>query len=167
MNDAQIIKTLLPHERELLKSGEIKNITHKGATSAWLDAPSSPDIPDYTHVYRVMGDIELLYLIKNNKLPDTQAYQSIQEGPRGREYSEKYLNGRKWVSTNPTTVIEFTCPSSLITELFNLQHKIEDGTMSMGLGDKAGGGLGQFNESLIKGDTKWRIVKVKRSFIKK
>ena len=40
--------------------------------------------------------------------------------------------------------------------------KPEDGAMSMGLGHKAGGGLGLFNASLRDGTSTWRIVLVKR-----
>eukprot|EP00696_Hemimastix_kukwesjijk_P014450 gnl/Hemi2/28457_TR9417_c0_g1_i2.p1 gnl/Hemi2/28457_TR9417_c0_g1~~gnl/Hemi2/28457_TR9417_c0_g1_i2.p1 ORF type:complete len:173 (-),score=68.80 gnl/Hemi2/28457_TR9417_c0_g1_i2:292-810(-) len=126
-------KQLLPHERDLLAAGALQDVTHHGASSIWLDAPS------------------------------TQPYQAIIEGPPGREYSEKYLNGKKWVDSCPTTVVEFTPPAALIALLMGQQCKVEDGAVSMGLGDKAGGGLGLFNASLACGDTTWRIVKVKRS----
>ncbi|AYV82523.1 MAG: hypothetical protein Hyperionvirus1_102 [Hyperionvirus sp.] len=162
MDDSKILRTLLVHERELLKSGKIGNLTHKGATSAWLDAPSSVAENGMTTVYRVMGDAEFLYLLEKNELPDTQPYQAIMEGPRGRVYAEKYLNGKKYVNTSPTTVVEFLCPENLITELFKIQHKAEDGALSIGLGNKAGNGLKKFNESLTIGNTKWKIVKVKR-----
>jgi len=46
--------------------------------------------------------------------------------------------------------------------LFEKQHKAEDGTISMGLGNKAGGCLNLFNDSVAKRFPSWRIVKVKR-----
>jgi hypothetical protein len=113
-------------------------------------------------VYRPMGDLEILFLVKNGALPNTQPYQAIIEGENGRLYAEKYLNGKKKVDTEPTTVVEFVCPKSLIQLLFDKQHKVEDGAMSIGLGDKAGGGLPTFNQSLLDGESSWRIVKIKR-----
>ena len=110
-----------------------------------------------------MGDIELLYLLENKILPSTQPYQAIVEGENGRTYMEKYLNGKKTVSTLPTTVVEFTVQKSLIDELFKIQHKIEDGAISMGLGNKAGNGLNLFNKCLLDGTSTYRIVKVKRN----
>jgi len=170
----KLSKLLLPHERMLLESGKLQNVTHKGASSIWLEAPStelsseeSSDSNHRTNVYRPMGDSEILHLIQYNRLPNTQPYQAIIEGEAGRKYAEMYLNGKKWVDTSPSTVVEFTCPKVLIEELFKLQHKVEDGVLSMGLGHKAGGGLGRFNESLEEGETTWRIVKVKRTQKKK
>ena len=54
------IKNLLIHEKELLKSGQLTNITHKGSSSIWLSCQSSKPEPNMTLVYRVMGDNELL-----------------------------------------------------------------------------------------------------------
>jgi len=118
--------------------------------------------PPTTNAYRPMGDIELLFLLAHNALPSTQPYQAIIEGKAGRAYAEKYLTGAKWVNTAPTTVVEFSTPVALVNTLFTRQHKAEDGAVSMGLGDKAGGGLGLFNASIAEGATTWRIVKVKR-----
>jgi hypothetical protein len=59
--------------------------------------------------------------------------------------------------------VEFLAPLTLIETLKGMQMKVEDGALSMGLGDKAGGGLPLFNESIKSGDTTWRIVKVKRN----
>ena len=53
-------------------------------------------------------------------------------------------------------------PRHLIATLFEIQHKVEDGALSMGLGDKAGKGLPLFNASLASGETTYRIVLVKR-----
>lgn len=53
-------------------------------------------------------------------------------------------------------------PRHLIATLFDMQHKVEDGALSMGLGDKAGKGLPLFNASLASGETTNRIVLVKR-----
>mmetsp|Transcript_48225 Transcript_48225/g.134909 ORF Transcript_48225/g.134909 Transcript_48225/m.134909 type:complete len:185 (-) Transcript_48225:1512-2066(-) len=109
-----------------------------------------------------MGDLECGYLLKHGVLPSTQPYQAIIEGERGRTYAEKYLRGHKSVDTSPTTVVEFTAPRHLIATLFEIQHKVEDGALSMGLGDKAGKGLPLFNASLASGETTYRIVLVKR-----
>ena len=146
------LKALLPHEKELLASNQLQNVTHSGSSSIWLSTESTvlPADDDRTTIYRPMGDTETLYLVKNNKLPDTQPYQTIVEGENGREYCEKYLTGKKWVDSCPTTIVEFLCPKPLIKTLFEIQHKPEDGIMSMGLGNKAGKGLGLFNDSLSK-----------------
>ena len=154
---------LAPHERDLLARGLLKNVTHAKASSIWLEAPSGVPPEGHTVVYRPMGDAEVLHLVKNNQLPETQPYQAIIEGEVGREYAEKYLNGKKRVDTNPTSVVEFMPPKALIEELFKIQHKVEDGAISIGLGDKAGGGVKRFNESILNGTTTWRIVKVKRA----
>ena len=53
-------------------------------------------------------------------------------------------------------------PRHLIATMFDMQHKVEDGALSMGLGDKAGKGLPLFNASLASGETTNRIVLVKR-----
>jgi len=153
---------LLPHEKKLVTEGRLKDETHAGASSIWLHAESATCQEGQTNVYRPMGDAEILHLIAHNQLPDTQPYQAIIEGDVGRVYAEKYLKGLKWVDTRPTTVCEFTVPQTLVTCLFELQHKAEDGAISMGLGNKAGGGLPLFNESLKSGESSWRIVKVKR-----
>jgi hypothetical protein len=60
-------------------------------------------------------------------------------------------------------VLEFDCPVDLIDEFFRIQSKIEDGTMSHGLGDKAGKTLPRFNAAIADGDVTWRIVPVKRA----
>jgi hypothetical protein len=156
------VKMLKTHEIELLKSGKLKNDTHPGATSVWLHADSSEPGEGQTNVYRHMGDIEFGFLMQNNQLPDTQPYQTIVEGAIGRKYCEKYLNGTKWVDSNPTTVVEFTTTKDLVAQLFAIQHKPEDGCLSMGLGSKGGGGLPIFNASLVDGRTTWRVVRVKR-----
>jgi hypothetical protein len=115
-----------------------------------------------TLVYRPMGDAELCHLLAHNALPDTQPYQTIVEGAAGRAYAEKYLSGTKWVDTHPTTIAEFVVPRALVERLFAIQHKAEDGCVSMGLGDKAGKGLPLFNAALKDGGgaAAWRIVKV-------
>mmetsp|Transcript_31057 Transcript_31057/g.53446 ORF Transcript_31057/g.53446 Transcript_31057/m.53446 type:complete len:98 (+) Transcript_31057:484-777(+) len=53
-------------------------------------------------------------------------------------------------------------PKELVDVLFKMQHKVEDGALSMGLGHKAGKGLPLFNESLQQGQTTFRLVLVKR-----
>eukprot|EP01097_Dermamoeba_algensis_P011062 TRINITY_DN8426_c0_g1_i1.p1 TRINITY_DN8426_c0_g1~~TRINITY_DN8426_c0_g1_i1.p1 ORF type:complete len:187 (-),score=28.64 TRINITY_DN8426_c0_g1_i1:93-653(-) len=177
---------LADHEQKLLQSGELKNVSHLRSTSIWLEACSTDilelnrtrgnsscqendseklDIQVFDRmsvVYRPMGDQEIQHLVKHNQLPDTQPYQAIIEGALGREYAEKYLTGKKWVDTSPTTVVEFIVPETLVQKLFKLQHKAEDGVLSHGLGFKAGKTLELFNESLASSETTWRIVKVKR-----
>ncbi|EGC40058.1 hypothetical protein DICPUDRAFT_74432 [Dictyostelium purpureum] len=161
------LKHLLTHERELMESGELKNITHKGSSSVWLEASSSIAPPGMVNVYRPMGDIEVQYLVENKLLPDTQPYQAIIEGSCGRAYANKYLTGKKWTDTNPSTVVEFTCPIDLIEKIKSIQTKIEDGAISMGLGNKAGNTLHYFNDSLRDSKSTFRIVKVKRQIPQK
>jgi hypothetical protein len=157
------LKRLLPHELALYNSGEIQNITHHGSSSIWLESLSSSPPPGRTNVYRPMGDTEVIYLVEHGELPDTQPYQAIIEGENGRLYANKYLTGVKWTQTNPTTIVEFCAPTELIETLKQKQMKVEDGALSMGLGNKAGKGLPLFNESITKGETTFRIVKIKRN----
>lgn len=66
---------LLPHEKKLLAAGELKNTTHEGASAVWLTAPSSSEEEEkkgFVHIYRPMGDKELLFLLEHGILPDTQ-----------------------------------------------------------------------------------------------
>lgn len=88
---------------------------------------------------------------------------AIIEGPAGRAYANKYLTGQKWTDTHPSTIAEFCIPLELLEVLKGIQMKVEDGALSMGLGNKAGGGLSLFNESLEKGYSSWKIVKIKRA----
>ncbi|GIQ85060.1 hypothetical protein KIPB_006672 [Kipferlia bialata] len=113
-------------------------------------------------LYRPVGDLELLHLLEHGTLPDTQPYQAVIEGEAGRLYAEKFVLGSKKVNTHPRTVVEFCVPRSLVDTLFAMQHKCEDGVLSMGLGDKAGKGLPLFNEALSTGQATYRIVRVKR-----
>ncbi len=39
-------------------------------------------------------------------------------------YAEKYLNGKKWTDTNPTTVVEFIAPVELTQKLMSMQSKV-------------------------------------------
>eukprot|EP00727_Mastigamoeba_balamuthi_P001152 m51a1_g11033 hypothetical protein (141) ;mRNA; f:425798-426347 len=124
------LRRLLPHERELLSSGALVNVTHQGSSSAWLQAPEhDPPAPGRTRVYRPMGDAEFAHLMSTGLLPATQPYQTIVEGPEGRAYAAKYLTGRKWVDTAPTTVVEFDAPAELVRRLFEMQCKAEDGAL--------------------------------------
>ena len=151
---------LLPHEAELLARGALEEVTHPHASVRWLSAPST-ELDDATcmcTLYRPMGDREAAYLRAHGTLPSTQPYQAIIEGAAGRAYAEKFLRGAKRVDTSPTTVVEFVLPLATKDVLFELQHKCEDGALSMGLGDKAGGGLSRFNANIVS----WRIVLVKR-----
>lgn len=160
------VKTMMPHERKLLEAGLLTNLTHKGAAAVVLAAPSEVLGPDsgLTLVYRPMGDAEAGFLVANGELPATQPYQAIIEGPQGRAYSAKYLNGLKRTDTHPTTVVEFKAPVAVVQRIREVQCKVEDGAISMGLGDKAGKTLPLFNASLRDGSATFRLVHVKRRF---
>ena len=155
---------LLPHERDLLASGELRDVTHRGASAVWLDRESTTLPLDAAQmaVYRPMGDEEVAHLLAHGVLPPTQPYQTIVEGVAGRQYAERYLRGSKWVDSSPTTVVEFVCPRALVARLFGMQAKPEEGCLSHGLGEKGGKGLPLFNESLRCGSTSFHIVLVKR-----
>lgn len=165
---------LLPHELALVECGALEDVTHQGSSSIWLTRAST-ELPivgqqgdeEMTVVYRPMGDSECLYLLEHKQLPDTQPYQTIVEGPNGRQYAEKYLRGHKKVDSSPTTVVEFIAPKLLVDSLFQQQCKVEDGAISHGLGDKGGNGLKQFNDSMAVGDTTFSIVLVKRGITNK
>src|SRR3990167_1398204 len=107
---------LLKNEEDALKSGQLVDVTHKNASSVWLEAPSSvlDANADKCCIYRHMGDIEFAHLMSNGTLPDTQPYQTITRGPEGRSYCESYLRGTKKVDSDPTTVVEFICDKSMI-----------------------------------------------------
>jgi hypothetical protein len=62
-----------------------------------------------------------------------------------REYCESYLLTNKYVDTYPSTVVEFLCPRKLVDSFFATQRKPEDGTLSHGMGNKAGRTLVRFN----------------------
>ena len=163
MSNQKIYKSLLQHERDLLDRNELCNITHSKSTSAWLISKLSIVSDEFVNAYRPMGDIEILYLLEHNQLPTTQPYQAIIEGINGFYYSNKYLVGHKKVDTSPTTIVEFTMPKYFLEELKQIQSKIEDGAISVGLGDKAGGGITRFNEFIKDSKITFKIVKVKRS----
>ena len=155
-------KHLLPHERALLEAGQLQDKTHQNASSVWLSSPSPSEAPDGTTlVYRPIGDAELTCLRETGQLPATQPYQAIIQGEVGRQYAEKFLNGRKKVDTHPSSVVEFAVRAELIERLFAKHSKIEDGTLSCGLGSAAGSGLPSFNAALEAGEATWRIVTVK------
>lgn len=154
---------LLPHELELVESGQLVDITHPDSSAIWLSTESSLRQDDsISLVYRPMGDIECHHLLTYAALPDTQPYQTIVEGEEGRIYAEKYLRGHKSVDSSPTTVVEFAAPCGLVQRLFAMQSKNEDGAISHGLGDKGGRGLPLFNASLQSGETTFKIIFVKR-----
>lgn len=153
---------VLPHEERLIDRGELKDVTHPNASSRWLHAPSKSTLEGRTLCYRHMGDREFGYLLQNNTLPDTQPYQTLAKGIEGRSYCEKYFRCNKFVDTSPTTIVEFDCDEKFVASLWQLQSKIEDGTVSHGLGHKAGNTLESFNETIRDGQTSWRVVLVKR-----
>lgn len=154
---------LLPHETELLAIGALQDVTHANASSKWLHATSSCLAKCRVLCYRHMGDIEFQHLMETNQLPDTQPYQTLTRHEEGRQYCESYLRSNKIVDTNPTTVVEFDCPNALIDEFYQIQSKIEEGTISHGLGDKAGRTLSRFNAALDDEMISWRIVLIKRA----
>mmetsp|Transcript_15473 Transcript_15473/g.17320 ORF Transcript_15473/g.17320 Transcript_15473/m.17320 type:complete len:185 (+) Transcript_15473:66-620(+) len=169
---------LLSHEIELLNSGMLKDITHEKASSKWLYAASTSsssgnqrnddsssendDNSRRVMCYRHMGDLEFETILRTNQLPSTQPYQTLTRREEGRKYCESYLRSNKTVDTHPTTVVEFNCPKDLIDDFYQIQCKIENGTISHGLGNKAGKTLSRFNTAMIEGDITWRIVLVKR-----
>lgn len=148
---------LLDHEKQLLVENKLQNISHS-SNSLVLRTKSSIPENNCVNVYRVMGDIEVLFLTNNKILPNTQPYQAIVEGENGRIYMEKYLFGLKYVDTVPTIVVEFTIEKELYNIMFKIQHKPEDCVMSIGLGNKAGKCLEMFNNGI----KKFNIVTVKR-----
>ena len=154
---------LLPHEKELLAAGSLRDVTHSRARADHLRAECRPARDGWALLYRHMGDREAAFLMREGVLPDTQPYQTVVRGAEGRAYCEKYLFGRKRVNTAPTTVFEFEVPAALADRLFTMQHKPEDGCLSHGLGDKGGRGLPLFNESLrALGRSAFRVVTVRR-----
>lgn len=163
-------KELWPHEQALVASGELVDVTHAGSKSHVFEAKRASPAPDSGRccVYRHMGDVELQYVIDhNNQLPATQPYQTIVRGEEGFQYCKKYFGGGKRVDTDPTTILEFNCPTSLIDDLFSKFSKAEDGCMSHGLGDKAGKTLHLFNQGVSDGSITVRPVFVKRAMRKK
>ena len=156
---------LRAHETALLAAGELEDVSHHNASSKWLFAESTDENKlkkGRVLVYRHMGDGECSYLLEHNQLPDTQPYQTITRSQEGRRYCESYLRTNKFVNTNPTTVVEFECEKDMIDSFYEIQRKPEEGTLSHGLGSKAGKTLPIFNDGLRRGDTTWRIVLVKR-----
>ena len=154
---------LLPHETELVALGLLADITHDNASSRWLYGPSADRKAGRSLCYRHMGDTEFQYLLRNKQLPDTQPYQTLTREEEGRRYCESYLRSNKTVDTNPATVVEFNCPEDLIGDFYRIQSKIEEGTLSHGLGNRAGKTLPRFNAALAEGSISWRIVLVKRA----
>lgn len=156
---------LLPHEVALLSAGELQDVTHHNASSKWLFAESTDEStldPGRVLIYRHMGDTEFAHLLTQNQLPDTQPYQTITRSQEGRSYCESYLRTNKFVNTSPTTVVEFNCKKAMIDHFYEIQRKPEEGTLSHGLGDKAGKTLPVFNAALLSGDSTWRVVLIKR-----
>jgi hypothetical protein len=115
------------------------------AAAASDDASASTPL---VAVYRPMADTEFAFLLQHGTLPATQPYHAIMPALAGREYSEKYLNGKKRVDTGPSSVVEFLVPEPLLSALMRRQHKAEDGCMSHGLGSKAGRTVEVFNSWL-------------------
>lgn len=155
---------LLPHEQELLSSGTLVDVTHPRASAIWLHSDSKEMVPDDRVLcYRHMGDAEFAHLLQSNQLPATQPYQTLARNQEGRQYCESYFRaGNKYVDTHPTTVVEFDCTRSLVDAFYAKQSKVENGTISHGLGDKAGSTLPLFNRALADGSIPWRVVLVKR-----
>lgn len=68
----------------------------------------------------------------------------------------------KKVNTCQTIIVEFTIPEKLYVKLKSIQCKVEDGAISVGLGNKAGNGIIEFNECIKNKEIYYRVVKVKR-----
>lgn len=169
MSKKQKKPKLLPHEQELLSNGKLVDMTHPRASAVWLHADSKQTMADdRTLCYRHMGDAEVGRLLKTNQLPATQPYQTLAHAEEGRQYCESYFRrSGKYVDTHPTTVVEFDCAKALVDGFYARQSKVEDGTISHGLGEKAGGTLVEFNAALAGGLVEWRIVLVKRKCVSK
>lgn len=157
-------RELMPHEVKLFVSGMLKEYTHENASSRWFRAlhhfPSPGD--EKVVLYRHMGDKELFTLLETGCLPDTQPYQTIVCGEEGYNYCMKYFIGKKHVDSNVTTIVEFVADREMIDDFYRIQSKPEQGTMSHGLGSKAGRTLSRFNEALKTGEIQFQIVFVKR-----
>lgn len=119
-------------------------------------------LDDCMLVYRHMGDGELKCLLDSGKLPDDKPYQTIVREEEGRRYCEGYFNGKRFVDSNVTVIVEFCVPKALIEFCYAKQHKCEEGTLSHGLGNKAGRTLYLFNNALERGHIKFCTVMVKR-----
>jgi hypothetical protein len=153
---------LLKHEEDALRAGHLANVSHVGSSSVWLHSDSGTPGNGRTYCYRHMGGLEFSHLLTQNQLPTTQPYQTLTRNEEGRVYCESYLRTNKKVDTNPTTVVQFDVSSEFVDWLWSVQHKPEKGTLSHGVGDKAGKTLARFNEELTAGAITWRIVLVKR-----
>ena len=129
----------------------------------WLGTNSAEPTDGRVLCYRHMGDREFAFLLQHNQLPETQPYQTLTQGAEGRAYCEKYFRSNKFVDTSPTTIVEFDCEQGMVDRFYKIQSKIEDGTISHGLGCKAGNTIAEFNEYMAQGRVEWRIVLVKRS----
>lgn len=162
-----IPKELWPHEKEMVKQGLLKNITHEGSRHVIYEGTPAVTQDWEAVVYRHMGDSELRFLLDENQLPDTQPYQTIVRGSEGLNYCKKYFGGGKQVDTEVTVIIEFVSEKTLIETLFQKFSKAEDGCMSHGLGSKAGKTLNLFNESIRTGKTTFRPIFVRRLLKKK
>ena len=136
---------LWPHEKALLESGALTEISHKGASSVLLQAPQlgeqapeaeleafenmaqedearkAVESEEMVSIYRHMTDKECSYLRERGRLPDSQPYQTIVEGTEGFEYCKKYFCGKKKVTPPVSTIVEFMCPRSLVDRLFAMQ----------------------------------------------
>jgi hypothetical protein len=72
-----------------------------------------------------------------------------------------------FLDTDVTTIIEFCCSAVFVDELFVIFSKAEDGCMSHGLGNKAGGTVSRFNAAIASGLIVFRVVFVRRLVKKK
>ena len=137
---------LWPHEKALLESGILAEISHRGASSILLQArhfndedmcleseklevekveEEVEDQQEMVRIYRHMTDKECSFLREKGILPDTQPYQTIVEGDEGFQYCKKYFCGKKKVTPPVSTIVEFMCPRTLVDTLFAMQLGFE------------------------------------------
>lgn len=100
-------RELAPHEKALFEQGFLCECTHGKATARCFSAPLGSSVRsrnsardekleekqfiEPTLLYRHMGDAELSILLRYDRLPDTQPYQTVVEGHGGYLYCRKYL----------------------------------------------------------------------------
>jgi hypothetical protein len=112
-------------------------------------------------VYRSMGDAEEQYLFQRVQLPSTHA-SAIIEGPLVRAHVEKFIWGQRKVATWSTTVVKLCIPKSLLDTLMSMQHKLEDATRSMALGNKVQGRISLLNTALETTPAAHRILLIRQ-----
>ena len=81
---------LSSHEKGLLLSGDLLEVSHPGASALLLEAAClgfQKEVGgDMVSVYRHMTDAEAEHLLEHGVLPTTQPYQTIVVGEEGYAY---------------------------------------------------------------------------------